>query len=81
MIIKHPGKRSLKSYCNLPLVNSGNYYLDRLTADVYKENITNDIMYFFSHCFTSSKNSTKIYVMMDILRNVHVKYGCHHSRT
>ena len=36
---------------------------------------------FFPHCPTPSKNSTKIYVMKDILMNVHVKYGCGHSRT
>ena len=42
-MIKHPGERSLKSYCNLLVVNSGNYYLDRLTADVYVENITYDV--------------------------------------
>ena len=39
-IIKHPGERSLKSYSKLLVVNSGNYSLDRLTADVYEGNIT-----------------------------------------
>ena len=41
-IIKHPWERSLKSCCNLLVVDSGNYYLDRLTADICKENITYD---------------------------------------
>ena len=40
IIIQHPGDRSLTSYCNLLVVNSGNYYFDRLTADVYEGNIT-----------------------------------------
>ena len=42
-IIKHPGERSLKSYSKLFVVNSGNYYLDRLTADVDKGDITYDV--------------------------------------
>ena len=128
-ILKHPREKSLKSHCNLLVVNSVNHYLDRLSADVYEGNITYDVLncisyihyntilifnnvsnhqkmqysyvpkyaigtmhhngarcsmydfYFFSHCSTPSKYSTKIYVMKDVLRNVHVKYGCGHSRT
>ena len=49
MIIKHPGDRSLKSYCKLLVVNSGIYYLDRLTADVYEENITYDVFNYISY--------------------------------
>ena len=42
-IIKHPVKRSLRSYWNLLVVNSGHYYLDRATTNVYKGNITYDV--------------------------------------
>ena len=48
-IIKHPGERSLESYCNLLVVNSGNYYLDRLTADVYEGNITYAVFNYISY--------------------------------
>ena len=43
------GHRSLKSYCNLVVVNSGNYYLDRLTADVYEGNITYDVFNYINY--------------------------------
>ena len=36
--------------------------------------------YFSSHCSPPSKNYRKIYVVKDILRHVHVKYRCDHSR-
>ena len=42
-VIKYPGESSLKSYCNLLVVKSRNYYLDRLTADVYEGNFTYDV--------------------------------------
>ena len=48
-IIKHPGERSLKSYSKLLVVNSGNYYLDRLTADVYEGNITYDVFNYINY--------------------------------
>ena len=48
-IINHPGERSLKSYCNLLVVNSENYYLDRLTAVVYEGNITYDVFNYISY--------------------------------
>ena len=102
MIIKHPGKRSLKSYCDLLLVNSGNYYLKKLTADVYEGNITYDVCNCITYIdynanlsfknvsnhenmftlFCSFKKFDKnIYLINDILRNVHIKYGCGYSRT
>ena len=49
IIIKHSGDRSLKSYCKLLVVNSGNYYLDRLTEDVYEGNITYDVFDYINY--------------------------------
>ena len=49
IIIKHPGDKSLKSLCNLLVVNSGNYNLDRLTADVYEWNITYDVFHYTNY--------------------------------
>ena len=48
-IIKHPGERSYKSYSKLFVVDSGNYYLDRLTADVYEGNITYDVFNYINY--------------------------------
>ena len=48
-IIKHPGERSLKSYCNLLVVKSENYYLDRLTADVHEGNMIYDVFNYISY--------------------------------
>ena len=48
-IIKHPGEGSLKSYSKLLVVNSGNYYLDRLTAAVYEGNITYDVFNYINY--------------------------------
>ena len=49
IIIKHPGDSSLKSYCNLIVVNSGNYYLDRLTVDVCEGNIIYDVFNYINY--------------------------------
>ena len=46
---KGPRERSFKSYCNLLVVNSENYYLDRLTADIYEGNITYDVFNYMSY--------------------------------
>ena len=131
IIIKHPGDRSLKSYCKLLVVNSENYYLDRLIADVYEGNITFDVfitsiamLSSFSITFLTMKNCKRVVfqsmrsgavhhngaqwcmrdfyffftlfppppppplqkiqkknVVKDILRHVHLKYGCSYSRT
>ena len=48
-IIKYPGERSLKSCSKLLVVNSGNYYLDRLTAEVYEGNITYDVFNYINY--------------------------------
>ena len=44
-----PGERSLTSYSKLLVVNSGNYYLDSLTADVYEGNITYDVFNYINY--------------------------------
>ena len=60
--MKHPGERSLKSYRSLLVVNSGNYYLDRLTSDVYEGNITYDV---FNHI--SYINYNAIFIFKNVL--------------
>ena len=44
-----PEDRSLKSYCNLLVVNSGKHYLDRITADVYEGNITYEVFNYINY--------------------------------
>ena len=40
---------STQSYSKLLMVNSGNYYLDRLTADVYEGNIAHDVFNYINY--------------------------------
>ena len=47
--MKHPEERSLKSCSKLLVVNSGSYYLDRLTADFYEGNITYDVFNYINY--------------------------------
>ena len=48
-IIKYPEESNLKSYYKPLVVNSGNYYLDWLTSDVYEGNITYDVFNYISY--------------------------------